>query len=217
LQQLRARNLDLVLVRIVRPLADDVFASDIDVEILFEDQLVVAAGLHSRWARRRHVELADLVDEPWILTEPNSWNTAVVADAFRAKGLKMPNISLATYSVHLRNNLLATGPFITAFPSSVLQLNANRFSLKVLPVDLPVKPWPVAIVTLKNRTLTPVAQRFIEHVRAYTKAMVVVSAPRKTPIRSARISSKVDAGDSTGNGAKHGMKAALKPRAGGLE
>lgn len=193
LQQLRDRNLDIVLVRIVTPLAEDVFASDFDVEILFEDHLVVAAGMHSRWATRRHVDLADLVDEPWILTQPNAWNTAVVAEAFRARGLKMPNISLATYSVHLRTHLLATGPFITVFPRSVLQLNANRLSLKVLPVELPVKPWPVAIVTLKNRTLTPVAQRFIEHVRAYTKVMATVPAPGKTPVRSSRVSSKVDA------------------------
>jgi len=44
-------------------------------------------------------------------------------------------------------------------------------SLKVLPVDLPVRPWPVNIVTLKNRTLNPVAGRFIECAREVTRQM----------------------------------------------
>jgi hypothetical protein len=42
-------------------------------------------------------------------------------EAFRARGLDMPNVSMKTLSVHLRTNLLATGQFITAFPHSVLE------------------------------------------------------------------------------------------------
>jgi hypothetical protein len=43
--------------------------------------------------------------------------------------------------------------------------------LKGLPVDLPAQPWPVAIVTLKNRTLSPVVQLFIDHLRTYTASL----------------------------------------------
>jgi len=39
-------------------------------------------------------------------------------------------------------------------------------SLKVLPIKLPAREWPIVIVTLKNRTLNPVARLFLEHVRA---------------------------------------------------
>ena len=63
-------------------------------------------------------------------------------EAFRALGLDMPNVSMKTLSVHLRANLLATGQFITAFPHSVLNLYARRFALKVLSLELPVRPWP---------------------------------------------------------------------------
>jgi hypothetical protein len=37
--------------------------------------------------------------------------------------------------------------------------------LKELTVDIPIRPWPVAILTLKNRTLSPVVERFIEGAR----------------------------------------------------
>jgi DNA-binding transcriptional LysR family regulator len=52
----------------------------------------------------------------------------------------------------------------------VLRLNTNLHLLKALPLDLPVWHWPVAIVTLKNRTLSPVVERFIECARDVAKS-----------------------------------------------
>jgi DNA-binding transcriptional LysR family regulator len=164
LPQLRERVLDLVLARIVGPLARD--DHDLAVEILFDDYLVLVAGKRTKWANRAKIDLAELVDEPWILTPANSWGDRLVSDAFRARGLPLPQASVMTFSVHLRTNLLTSGPFITVLPSSVARLHADRFGLKVLPVDLPVRPWPVGIVSLKNRHLSPVAQLFIDHLRA---------------------------------------------------
>ncbi len=169
LPELRARNLDLFISRLVRPLAKDV--DDLNVETLFDDEMVLAAGAQTRWATRAKIDLAELVNEPWILNPPSSWNYITVAEAFRARGLPMPKICLMTFSIHLRANLLATGPYITGFPSTFLRLNTDRFSLKALPVELPVRPWPVAIVTLKNRALSSVAQLFVNHVRASTRSM----------------------------------------------
>jgi len=171
LPELRERTLDLVLARIVGSLAKD--DHDLNVEILFNDYLVLVAGKRTRWANRARIDLAELVDEPWVLTPANSWGDRLITDAFRARGLPLPKPSLMTFSVHLRTNLLTTGPFITALPSSVVRVHADRFALKVLPIDLPVRPWPVGIVTLKNRHLSPVAQLFIDHLRACATAMPV--------------------------------------------
>jgi DNA-binding transcriptional LysR family regulator len=170
LSALRGRTLDFVIARLMR--GPDGKNDDLNVEVLFNDQLVVAAGMQNRWARRRKIDLAELVDEPWILTPPDTWNSMILAEAFEARSLPVPKPRLVTFSVPLRANLLATGPFITAFPSSIMRLNAEELSVKVLPVDVPVRPWPVAIVTLKNRTLSPVAQRFMDHVRVFARSMV---------------------------------------------
>jgi len=90
-----------------------------------------------------------------------------MAEAFQARGLVMPKASLVTLSVHVVGRLLANGGYITAFPSSWVHVNA----LKILPVDLPVRPWPVVILTLKNRTQNPVVERFIEHMREAVKSL----------------------------------------------
>ena len=64
--ELRARELDLLLARLSRPRGDDPLSGDLNVEILFDDEVVVAAGANSRWARRRKLTLADLHDASWI-------------------------------------------------------------------------------------------------------------------------------------------------------
>jgi len=165
----RELGFDLVLTRIRGPGDESDPFNDLDVEVLFDDRLVVAAGAQSRWARRRHIDIADLVDEPWILSGPNTWNYRVVAEAFHARGVNMPRVCVKTLSVHLRANLLAGGPFIAAFPRSVLDLYSRRFALKALPVDLPMHPWPVVVLTVKHRILSPVVTRFIECARAIVK------------------------------------------------
>jgi DNA-binding transcriptional LysR family regulator len=177
LPQLRDRCVDLCLVRLRKLQTDE--NADLNVEVLFDDEAVVAAGLQSRWAKRHTIDLAELVREPWILTPPDSLIYLLVAEAFRERGLDTPKASLMTYSVHLRTNLAASGDFITVLPSSVLRFNPNQFALKALPIAMPGRPWPVAIVTLKNRTLNPVARHFIDHVRAFTRSMGARSMPEK--------------------------------------
>lgn len=168
--KLRDRNLDFI-VQVVRglPSGDDPSFEDLNVEVLFEDELIVAAGLQSTWAHRRKIDLADLVDEPWILTGPPTWNYRIVSEAFRARGLGMPKIVVRTFSAYLRTTLVASGPFIATFPKSVARLYADRLPLKVLPVELPSRPWPLTILTLKNRSLGPVVEHFLGHVRDLTQ------------------------------------------------
>jgi DNA-binding transcriptional LysR family regulator len=180
LPELRERRMDLVLARILTlPASQD---DDLNLEVLFDDNLVVAAGKQNQLACRRKIDLAELVDEPWILTPPDSWTNMIMAETFRLRGLDLPKIRLMTFSVYLRVQLLAAGPFITAFPSSMLRLNAGQSLLKILPVDLPVRPWPVAVITLKNRTLSPVVQLFVDHIRAFTKTMAAGLKPDKNAV-----------------------------------
>jgi DNA-binding transcriptional LysR family regulator len=168
LPALRERRLDVVIAHLARAI-EQKDSDDLHVQTLFNDHSVVAAGTQSPWARRNKIDLAELANESWILPPPNSWNHMMVAEAFRGRGLDMPKVCLTTLSVNLRAGLLATGPYITVLPNSVLR--ANRFPLKVLPIDLPARPWPIAVITLKNRTLSPTVQLFIDHLRDFTRSM----------------------------------------------
>jgi len=169
--ELRARKTDFVIVRLNR-LAENQFGDDLSVEILFDDEIVVAAGIHSQWTRRRELGLAELADAQWIQTSADSWGALLVEEMFRAGGLEKPRTSVTTFSVHLRTNLTAMGDFVTIMPRSVLNLNAERFGLRALPVQLAPRPWPVALVTLKNRTLSPPAALLLERLRQSVRSTV---------------------------------------------
>jgi DNA-binding transcriptional LysR family regulator len=171
IKRLLERELDVVLVRGARVPADESVIDKLDTEVLFNDELVVVASGKSKWARRRKLTLADLVNERWVLSLPGTWNYTVASDAFRACGLDMPAISLNTLSIHLRCNLAAQGSAITVLPRSVLQLYGKLFFLQELATELPRRPWPVKIVKLKNRTLSPVVERFLHCARAVSRAM----------------------------------------------
>jgi DNA-binding transcriptional LysR family regulator len=171
LPQVRDRSLDLAIVRIAGPPSDLQVPDDLSVEVLFDDETVVVAGAESQWARRRKIDIAELVNEPWILPPPQTLNSIVVMEAFRAARVNAPKINLITFSIQLRVNLIADGPYITVLPRSMMDLYGFRLPVKVLAVKLPVRPWPVAMVTAKSKTINPVAKLFIEHLRAGFKSV----------------------------------------------
>ena len=66
-----------------------------------------------------------------------------------------------------------TADYLTVVPACMLRvLNAKHLTVKRLPVELGVQTRPVAIFTLKNRTLSPVAELVLQNVRAVAKSMV---------------------------------------------
>jgi DNA-binding transcriptional LysR family regulator len=166
-RDLRQRLVDLAVAWLPGPQADD----DTNVEILFHDQHVFVAGAQSKWARRRKIALSDIMEEPWVLPPPDSMVGMSIAEAFRAAGTVPPNASVLSFSIPLHHYLLATGRFVTMLPVSMYHFGARHLPLKLLPIASPVPPRPVGIVTLKERTLSPAANLFVECARAQAKSM----------------------------------------------
>ena len=161
LSGLRDRKYDLLIGRATERPAQNPFGDDVNVEILFDDRAVVAAARESRWVKRRKIELAELVDEHWILAASDNFGYTGVAEAFRLRGLPLPKSLLITSSVPIATYLLKKGPFITA----TSKLAAESLGLSVLPINLWPGSWPAVIITLRNRTLSPVVKCFIECAR----------------------------------------------------
>jgi len=164
---LRERRIDLAIGRIMGPIPD----VDVDAEVLYNEKAFIVAGKNSRWAKRRKIELAELVGAPWCVPTPGSFAGSFLADVFKENGLPIPHVNAVSFSIPLHNALLATGNFLGLLPNSLLQFAPNLIAFKVLPVELPVRPGPVGIITLKKRMLSPVAQLFIEHARAVAKPL----------------------------------------------
>jgi DNA-binding transcriptional LysR family regulator len=167
IRDLQERNIDFILAHLVMPISDE----DLDVEILFEDSMLVVAGTNNKWQRHQKIVAAELINEPWALSPYDSFIGSIVKEAFRAKGLNPPRMTVSSYSLQLYTALLATGRFLTVCSASSLRLSGKRFKMKALPVDLPIRPVHVGIVTLKNRTISPAGQLFIECARQIAKPL----------------------------------------------
>jgi len=166
-EELRGRRIDLGVARISGPASPE----DIDQEVLFDDPLVVVAGAANPWIGRRNIKLVELVNEPWTWTSQGNLVDSIIIEIFRANGLKPPRSTIHVSSTTMRLKLAATGRFLAVVAASALQFHENRASIKVLRLDLPTTHQQTGIITLKNRTLSPLSQIFIECARQMAKPL----------------------------------------------
>jgi DNA-binding transcriptional LysR family regulator len=163
---LRDRKVELVMGRLPATMNEP----DLVAEVLSDEPNLVVAGSESRWAKRRNLTLADLVGEPWVLAQPGSLARSLHDAVFRNSGLEPPSATVVTVSLHLYMRMIETGRWLGLVPASVMRFGGKGMRLKALPVKTVSPPAPVGLITVKDRTLTPLAQRFIECTRAVAKS-----------------------------------------------
>jgi DNA-binding transcriptional LysR family regulator len=161
---LRERRVELGFAR----LSADVVGEDIHHEVLFEEPLVVVAGVNNPWTRRRKLTLSDIANEP--LTWPRGFD-ALIVGAFDACGLKQPPATVYAEAFSMRIHLATTGRFLAFVPESVMRFSAKHSAVRKLPIELPTTRRSVGILTIKNRTLSPVAQLFRDCAREQARTL----------------------------------------------
>jgi DNA-binding transcriptional LysR family regulator len=156
---LRERQIDLAILRTSQ-------SEDLEADALFEEPLLVIAGLQNPWSRRRKIDLADLLDEPWTLPRADNVAGVLIADCFHSAGITPPKPQVVSDSTTVRTRLVEMGRFLTFMPGSTLHFGAERLRVKVLPVRLSMKAPPTEIISLKNRTPNAIAKLFIAELHA---------------------------------------------------
>ena len=131
-RELRDRNIELMIGRAPAPVSDE----DMVSEVLFDDRLLVVAGSSNKWTRRKKINFAELIDEPWVGPEPGSIAASLVNEAFRSAGLKPPPATSCS-SMAFNIYMLAAGRFLSLLPefngalwreASTAQGTAGRFT-----------------------------------------------------------------------------------------
>jgi DNA-binding transcriptional LysR family regulator len=163
---LRNRKAELMLGRLPATMLEP----NLVAETLFDEPNVVVAGITSRWANRRKLALSELIEEPWVLAGPGSLARSLQDEAFRKSGSAVPSATVLTVSLHLYMRLIETGRWLGLVPASVMRFAGKEMRIKALPVNLLSPPAPVGFITVKDRTLTPLAERFIDCARRVAKS-----------------------------------------------
>lgn len=162
---LRDRRCEVVVTRLLSR------EPDMNFEPVHYDQLFVVVGTRSKWVRQRRIGLADLAEESWVQAPPEMEPGSPTLEAFRAVGLRSPRVVVLSGSLNLRYGLLATGRFVTMIPDSALHYGPQRAPIRILPIKLPRWHVPTCVITLKDRTLSPMAQLFIDCLHELAKPL----------------------------------------------
>jgi DNA-binding transcriptional LysR family regulator len=155
-RELRERQIDLAVAPL--PKATD---TDLAATLLYRNRMRIVVSTQSRWARRRKVQLSELINEPWCVPPIDVPGGAPFADAFRASGLPLPRVIVSCANNHLCQEMLADGRFLGISSDGPLYFGTDGPRLKVLTVDFPAPFIEISIISLKSRTSTPLAQLFI--------------------------------------------------------
>jgi DNA-binding transcriptional LysR family regulator len=172
LDALRRRDVELVISRLAGFVNDE----DLDVDTLFHDELAVICSRRNRWARRRKVGLEDLLGEPWVLPPASGFLTKIIKAAFAEQGLEAPRAAVTTQSTYALSMLVANGPFLAMHPGTMLTIPNEHPQLTAVDVRLPTTRGPIGLITLKGRSLSPVARLFLEAAAGVVKTMPRIRA-----------------------------------------
>ena len=165
-RELQQRNVDLA----VTPTERMAPTQDMEVEVLFDDRQIIMTAASSKWARRRNPSLRELMKERWFVPPSDSPIGGHIADCFRAAGLEPPCPHVASFSIPLCLRMVEREGYVAMLPISMLA-EGTHWRLRMLRVDAPHIPRPTGILTLRNRTLGPLAQEFISSARAVAKSL----------------------------------------------
>jgi DNA-binding transcriptional LysR family regulator len=166
IQELRDRKIDLLITRATGQ------QDDFHSEVLFDEPFVFVVGAQSEFARKRRVALKDIIKGNWVLPPYDSAPGALIAEVFRANSFSPPRQSVKTIAIQLTVSLIASGEFVGILPTSVAALSAHRAGLRVLPLKPAGPRISAEIVFLRNRTLSPAVESFINCAREVAVSLV---------------------------------------------
>lgn len=152
------------IVGALRPLADRALTS----EILFVDQLGVAAAADHPLARRRRLGLADLRGQPWVLSRPGTPLRESLARFFAAQGEPAPRATVETGDQALVRGLLLQARMLTVLSSRQLRHEIEGGDLCVLPLPLTGLARHIGITTRAGTRLPATAQALLAAIRRFS-------------------------------------------------
>lgn len=161
LADLRARRLDIVVTRHGLDAAE----GDLDAAWLFRVPLVAVADRHNPLLRRKGLRLADVMDEPWTLSPPDTFLGRLVAAAFQRQGLPLPHAAVISVSIAMRLSLVVGGRYISMLPRTMLHHPTNTPWLRTLDITVEDSEGAIAALTLKQRWMPGPVRLFLAAIQ----------------------------------------------------
>jgi len=161
LVKLRNRYSDFTIGALPRPLSPALETDDLKIDRVVEDEIVLVVGKDNPLLKKKDIRPVNLIGQRWILPPKEEWYRSVLVRWFKSAGLAVPSPSVVTSSAPVVAKLTGAGKYVTLRS----RLFARYHGLGELRCNLPTTRFSWSIITIKGRTLSPIAERFIEFSR----------------------------------------------------
>jgi DNA-binding transcriptional LysR family regulator len=159
---LRQGTLDLAIA----PLPAHGEVADLDAAPLGDEPLCVVGRAAHPLRRRPRVTPAELARATWVVHPADSPLRQAIDAMFARAGLRLPGDAIETVSVVATLALLQASDAVSVLPVDLAEHYGQRRLIARLPVALPPAGTGYALITRKNRRLSPAAQAFAAAVLA---------------------------------------------------
>ncbi len=167
LPQLRSGTLELLIGRLMTRAADDVRE-----EPLYDGLNVVVVRPDHPLAGRSQISWSDLQDFPWVLPPSGSLSREPLEVALRQQGMALPLDAIETLAISVIAGYLQHTLAIGLLSKLVAQHYVQIGMLSILPLALPDPRRPIGVTWLRQRPLSPAAERFLGFLRAEMAGLV---------------------------------------------
>jgi len=136
---------------------------------LVKDRLVPAVRADHPLVGTRKLRLADLLDLDWILYRRSHTGLDVFEQTFASNHLALPKSTIECTSFACALALVENGDYVTLVPSQIFSGGRTPPAIAPLPLDSPMQPWQIAVISRAKHELSAVCRAFlveIQHIAA---------------------------------------------------
>jgi DNA-binding transcriptional LysR family regulator len=161
-QRLRQGDLDIVVGQVL----DTACAEDLLYESLAANEpYAVIAGARHPLAGRRDLQLANVVEQPWILPPTGSLLRDKLDALFVQAGLPLPATIIETVSAPVISSLLQQSTMVAAVPEEAVASACKSGELSALIRNIPLGASAFGLITRRDHQLAPGAQLMLKTLR----------------------------------------------------
>lgn len=169
---LRSGELDMVLGRL--PEFRD--REGLQQEYLLDDFAQIVVRRDHPLTKCGPLELADLLQNDWILPGQSTTLRRQIDKAFRDEGLEPPAHNVETVSFLTSRRLLQLTDYLAVWPVQLARLEIEAGVIAALPVPLQTTMRPIGISTRSDDMMSPAATRLVTCLREVAREL---STPRE--------------------------------------
>jgi DNA-binding transcriptional LysR family regulator len=138
--------------------------SDLNLEVLFDDRIVVVGRADHPLLERENLTPNDLQNVTWVSHSEKSLLLSDMEDALAQLGVRKPRVAFQSESAGAVLELLKDTDFLSVLPQYALMPDGSD-GLAIAKIRLPEKPHRISAITLGNRPENKLTFDFKAHLR----------------------------------------------------